>query len=68
MREQQGTEGRAHHLRKLRRGSLAVRSPHPAVDHRQEQGYPKVPRRSLRLREDHSGEVRQLISPTTSYL
>ena len=45
--------GRVDRVRQLHRGRVPVSGPDPAVHHRQEQGYPKVPRRSLRQREDH---------------
>ncbi len=58
LREQQGTEGRADHHRQLGWGRLAVRGPYPAVDDRQEQGYPKVLGRTLRFWEDDCWKTR----------
>ena len=48
--------GRADPDRQQHRGRVAVGRPHPAEHDRQEQGHPKVPRRPLRLREDHRGQ------------
>ena len=46
--------------RKLCGRGVAERRPHPAVDHRQEQGHQEVPRRHVRLREDHRRQGRCL--------
>ena len=54
--------GRAAPDRQQPRGRVAVRSPHPAEHDRQEQGHPEVPRRPLRLREDHGGQGGGVVS------
>ena len=52
--------GRADCVRQLHRVRVPVGGPDPAVHLRQAQGYPKVPRRSLREREDHRHQGRRL--------